>query len=411
MSVTDKVLEFLEFMEAQGKQSVEALLDSLLQISRNMTKAEAGTIFILHNTRGKRHLKPVCLQNDTVKLKKSDFDIPVGKGTIAGHVAQTGDILLLNDVYRIPSGSNYSFDPRFERSDYRTKSMLCFPLRNYQDRIIGVVQLINCRPDKRKSPTPFPREFIKLVTPIARVAGGSIERAMMLERIEQKNRTLRERNRMLALQRQQIIDLHHETEEAFQVSIRLLARAAEIHDEETGQHIVRVNEYSYELARLAGMPQAWCDEIRYSAQLHDVGKMSVDAAVLKKQGPLNPDERLEMDQHTVYGFQILSASARLTMGAEIAHHHHERWDGTGYPSGLKGEEIPLSARIVQIADVYDALRSSRPYKSGFSHEKTVQILTVGDERINPKAHYDPRLLQLFTENHQLFAGIWDRLHD
>ena len=105
--------------------------------------------------------------------------------------------------------------------------MLCFPLRNYQDRIIGVVQLINCRPDRRKGPVPFPRDIVKLVTPIARVAGGSIERALMLDRIEQKNDTLRERNRMLAAQRQQITDLQHETEEAFQVSIRLLARAAE----------------------------------------------------------------------------------------------------------------------------------------------------------------------------------------
>ena len=411
MSVTDKVLEFLEFMEAQGKQSVEALLNSLLQKSRSMFRAEAGTIFILHTTRGKRHLKPVCVQNDAVKIKKTDFDIPVGKGSIAGYVAATGDILLLRDVYAIPAGNDYSFDPGFEHRDYRTKSMLCFPLRNYQDRIIGVVQLINCRPDKRKAPLAFPREFVKLVTPIARVAGGSIERAMMLERIEQKNRTLRERNRMLATQRQQIIDSQHETEEAFQVSIRLLARAAEIHDEETGQHIVRVNEYSYTLAQLAGMPQAFCDEIRYSAQLHDVGKMSVDAAVLKKKGLLNKHERQEMDQHTVYGFQILSASARLTMGAEIAHFHHEKWDGSGYPVGLKGEAIPMSARIVQIADAYDALRSERPYKTGFSHDKTVQILTHGDERINPAAHFDPRLLQLFTANHPRFKEIWNRLHD
>ncbi|MES2604292.1 MAG: HD domain-containing phosphohydrolase [Pseudomonadota bacterium] len=411
MQITDKVLEFLEFMEAQGSQSVNALLDSLLLKSREMTNAEAGTIFILHTANGKRRLRPACLQNDLVKLKKADFDIPVGKGSIAGHVALTGEILLLSDVYKIPADRTYSFDPGYERNDYRTQSMLCFPLRNYQDRIIGVVQLINCRPDKRRKPVPFPKTVIKLVTPIARVAGGSIERAMMLERIEQKNSALRERNRQLAAQRQQIVDLQFETEEAFQVSIRLLARAAEIHDEETGHHIIRVNEYSYLLAKLAGMPEPWCDEIRYCAQLHDVGKMSVNTAVLKKKGPLNPDERKEMDLHTVYGYQILAASSRMKMGAEIAHYHHEKWDGTGYPAGLKGDAIPLSARIVQIADVYDALRSTRPYKPGFSHEKTVKILTEGDERIVPTAHYDPALLQLFAANHQQFAAIWDRLQD
>lgn len=411
MAVTDKVLEFLEFMEAQGKQSVDALLDSLLRKSRDMTGAEAGTIFILHSSSGKKRLRPISLQNDQVKVRKVDFDIPVGKGTIAGHVATSGETLLINDVYSIPTDRPYRFDASFERPDYRTRSMLCFALRNYHDRIIGVVQLINCRPDKRRAPAPFPRSFIRLVTPIARVAGGSIERTMMLERIEQKNATLRERNRMLAEQRQQIVNLQHDTEEAFQVSIRLLARAAEIHDEETGYHIVRVNEYSYALAKLAGMPDRWCDEIRYSAQLHDVGKMSVDAAVLKKKGPLNPEERNEMDRHTLYGFRILSVSTRMNMGAEIAHYHHEKWDGTGYPVGLQGEAIPLSARIVQIADVYDALRSARPYKRGYTHNEAVRIMTDGDERIDPHAHYDPNLLQLFRANHLQFAAIWDRLQD
>ncbi len=411
MAVTDKVLEFLEFMEAQGKLSVDALLDNLLRKSRDMTNAEAGTIFMLHSAGGKKRLKPVCLQNDLVKLHKDDFDIPVGKGSIAGHVAATGETLLITDVYAIPPERDYRFDPGYERPDYRTRSMLCFALRNYRDRIIGVVQLINCRPDRRRAPVPFPPAFLKLVPPIARVAGSSIERTQMLERIERKNAALRKSNRLLAQQRRRVIDLQHATEEAFQVSIRLLARAAEIHDEETGQHIVRVNEYSYVLAKLAGMPDTWCDEIRYSAQLHDVGKMSVDAAVLKKHGPLNPAERLEMDRHTLYGYQILSVSSRMTMGAEIAYCHHEKWDGTGYPRGLRGEQIPLSARIVQIADIYDALRSTRPYKPGLSHEQAVRIMLHGDERIDPLGHYDPQLLQLFADHHQLFADIWDRLQD
>ena len=411
MAVTDKVLEFLEFMEAQGKQSVDALLDSLLRKSRDMTNAEAGTIFMLHKSGGKKRLRPVCLQNDLVRVRKTNFDIPIGKGSIAGHVATTGETVLIGDVYALPPEREYRFDPAYERPDYRTRSMLCFALRNYQDRIIGVVQLINCRPDRRRAPVPFPRSFTRLVAPIARVAGSAIERTQMLERIERKNAALRESNRLLAEQRRRVTDMQHETEEAFQVSIRLLARAAEIHDEGTGQHIVRVNEYSYALAKLAGMPDAWCDEIRYSAQLHDVGKMSVDAAVLKKNGPLNDSERREMDRHTLYGYQILSASSRMTMGAEIAHCHHEKWDGTGYPRGLRGEQIPLSARIVQIADVYDALRAARPYKPGLSHEQAVSIMLHGDERIDPASHYDPRLLQLFADNHLQFAAIWDRLQD
>jgi HD-GYP domain-containing protein (c-di-GMP phosphodiesterase class II) len=159
------------------------------------------------------------------------------------------------------------------------------------------------------------------------------------------------------------------------------------------------------------MEDRWCEEIRYSAQLHDVGKMSVDAAVLKKKGPLDQSERDEMNRHTVYGYQILTASPRLSMGAEIALNHHEKWDGTGYPNRIGGEQIPLSARIVQLADIYDALRSERPYKPSFSHAKTVDILTKGDDRIDPKGHFDPKLIDLFRDNHVEFDRIWNTLHD
>jgi HD-GYP domain-containing protein (c-di-GMP phosphodiesterase class II) len=99
------------------------------------------------------------------------------------------------------------------------------------------------------------------------------------------------------------------------------------------------------------------------------------------------------------------------MGAEIALHHHEKWDGTGYPNGARGEDIPLSARVVQIADIYDALRSERPYKPAFSHAKTVAILTKGDDRIDPVNHFDPDLIALFAANNSAFADIWDALHD
>jgi len=108
------------------------------------------------------------------------------------------------------------------------------------------------------------------------------------------------------------------------------------------------------------LPGPLCAEIRYSAQLHDVGKMAVDQAVLKKKGRLDEAERLEMNNHTLYGQRIVEQSDRLKMAAEIALAHHEKWDGTGYPHGLGGEDIPLSARITQLADVYDALRSERP---------------------------------------------------
>ena len=408
---SDQVLEFLQFVEGQKNQSVRELLDKVLRKSRLMTHAEAGTIFIARKRGRERWLEPASIQNDAVKVKRADFIVPIGPGTIAGLVAHKGRTVLIDDVYDIPKRSPFKFDPKFERRNYKTHSMFCFPLKNLQDEVIGVVQLINCRVRKKANPVPFAPDVEQLVAPIARVVGHSIERAEMLDQIRHKNKTLRVRNRQLDEQRERIAALQEETEEAFQVSVTLLARAAEIHDEETGNHIIRVNEYSYYLAKLAGMPDPWCDDIRYSAQLHDVGKMSVDSAVLKKKGSLDEAEREEMDRHTIYGYQILSASSRLSFGAEIALHHHEKWDGTGYPNRVKGEAIPLSARIVQIADIYDALRAKRPYKPSFSHKKSVDIITKGDDRIDPIKHFDPRLVGLFADHHKEFDKIWMSLKD
>ena len=211
--------------------------------------------------------------------------------------------------------------------------------------------------------------------------------------------------------RRQIAILKDQTEAAFQLSIRLLARAAELHDEDTGNHIVRVNEYSYLLASRLGLSRSFCTEIRYSAQLHDIGKMSVDQAVLKKRGALTSAERAEMNRHPEYGFQILRHSHRLKMAAEIARCHHEKWDGSGYPRGLKGEAIPLSARIVQLADVYDALRSPRPYKLGMSHDDARRIILDGDSRLDPEGHFDPVLIALFADEHRAMDRIWTRFAD
>jgi HD-GYP domain-containing protein (c-di-GMP phosphodiesterase class II) len=407
----DVVLEFLEFVEGQKNRSVRELLDKVLRKSRLLTKAEAGTIFVAHKHNKKRWLEPASVQNDAIRVKRADFVVPIGPGTIAGHVADKGKSVIVDDVYQIPKRSPYQFDPAFEHKRYKTRSMLCFPLKNFQDDVIGVVQLINCRPRRGADPIPFDPAVEALIAPVARVLGNSIERAQMLEQIKSKNKVLRDRNLQLSKQRARIVALQEETEEAFQLSTRLLARAAEIHDEETGNHIIRVNEYSYYIAKAMDMPDSWCDEIRYSAQLHDVGKMIVDAAVLKKRGGFNDEEREEMNRHTVYGHQILSASPRLTLGAEIALCHHEKWDGTGYPNGVKGEAIPISARIVQLADIYDALRSERPYKPSFSHKKAVKIITEGDERIDPEGQFDPTITKLFRKDHQEFARIWDRLRD
>ena len=404
MNASEQILDFLEFVESQPHLSVRQLLDKILLKSRLMTHAEAGTVFIMRSKGSQRWLEPASIQNDAIRVRAKHFVVPVTPATIAGYVAETGETVLIDDAYEISAKKSYSFNPENEALGYHTVSMMCFALKNYQDKVIGVVQLINRLATNRKSPVPFAAAQAQLITPISRAIATHIERADMLEQI-------RDRNVQLAAQRAQVAALQVETEEAFMLSINLLARAAEIHDEETGNHIIRVNEYSYFLARELGMPKAYCDEIRYSAQLHDVGKMSVNSAVLKKQGRLDDDERAEMDRHPVYGFQILKQSPRLQLAAEIALSHHEKWDGSGYPNGVAAEDIPVSARIVAMADIYDALRSARPYKPAFSHAKTRDIMLEGDDRIDPHGHFDPTLLEIFGKRHDGMAEIYRQLKD
>jgi HD-GYP domain-containing protein (c-di-GMP phosphodiesterase class II) len=402
--------EFLEFIEYSKPQPVAELLRRVLLKSRRLTGAEAGTVFIVRGRGKDRRLEAADTQNDAVDLERAGFVVPVNTGSIAGYTAATGETVFVPDLYSISGSLPFRFDPSFDREHgYRSRSMLSFPLLNHDRKVIGVVQLINRLDASSNGPVPFESAQADLIVPFNHIVGSAIERADMLDRISAQNVRLRERNRLLKKQRARIAALRDETEEAFQLSIRLLSRAAELHDENTAHHVERVNEYSYFLAGELGMSRAFCDEIRYSAQLHDVGKMSVDVAVLRKQGPLDEDEWTEMMRHPEYGFQILSASDRLKMAADIALNHHEQWNGAGYPVGRMGEEIPLAARIVALADIYDAIRSERSYKPAFTHDQARRIILRGDERFTPGEHIDPRLLEIFAARHEGMAAIWDRL--
>jgi HD-GYP domain-containing protein (c-di-GMP phosphodiesterase class II) len=406
------IQEFLEFIDAAPGRSVARLSGRVLLKCRQLTHAEAGSIFLLRGRGARRRLEATSLQNDAIAASNALFVIPIDPNSIAGHVAATGETVFIDDADHIDPTLPYRFNRTFDaRTGYRTCSLLSFPLTTVDGKIIGVVQLINRLAEAdlegRRRPIPFDRHFADMVAPVSHIVGRVVERAAALEQIASRNRRLATRNRELQAERERVEALSRETERALMMSVELLARAAEVHDADTGTHIMRVNEYSYVLARLAGLPQALCDEIRWAASLHDVGKMSVDQAVLHKRGPLDAVEWIAMKAHTVHGHSILSGHPKLAMAAEIAHCHHEMWLGGGYPRGLGGEEIPIAARIVAVADVYDALRSPRPYKPGFEHGHAVDIMRKGDHRLRPAEHFDPALLALFEEHHGRFAEIWD----
>ena len=198
-----------------------------------------------------------------------------------------------------------------------------------------------------------------------------------------------------------------DTESAFVYVVEALVRAAEANDEDTGDHIVRINEYSAALAEAMGMDESFVAKIRFSAQMHDVGKIHVHPDILKKPGKLTDQEFGLMKAHPVYGARILGDSPRLDMAIEIARSHHEKFGGGGYPQGLSGDKIPISARIVSIADVYDALRQKRVYKPAFSHEKAIRIITDGDGRTSP-GDFDPRVLKAFVEIADEMNNIFER---
>ncbi len=206
--------------------------------------------------------------------------------------------------------------------------------------------------------------------------------------------------------KQQLLEL----EESFTYTMNALARAAEGKDDVTGHHIKRVNLYSEFIASKLDMSDDFIHKIAIAAQMHDVGKILIPDAILNKPSLLTDEEYDIIKNHTVFGENVIGESDHLVIASKIARHHHERYDGTGYPDGLKGENIPKEARIVALADVYDALRSVRSYKKGFTHKEACDIIINGDGRVEP-AHFDPNVLSIFTKNHQVFEDIFDALED
>ncbi len=176
----------------------------------------------------------------------------------------------------------------------------------------------------------------------------------------------------------------------------------------TGDHVQRISQYCALLSDKLGGDRGFRDKAVFASPMHDIGKIGIPDNILLKPGGFTPDEWEIMKGHAAQGAKILgnSKSPYLTMGAEIALSHHERWDGGGYPNGLKRDEIPLPARIMNICDVYDALRSRRPYKPAFDHAKAVDIITQGDGRTQPE-HFAPAVLEAFKQTHGVFRTIFE----
>lgn len=187
-----------------------------------------------------------------------------------------------------------------------------------------------------------------------------------------------------------------------------LSKAAEYRDPETGAHILRMAHYSQIIARELGLPLADQELLLEAAPMHDIGKVGIADKILLKPGRLDPEEFEIMKQHAVFGYELLkgSSSRVLQAGAEIARGHHEKFDGSGYPTGAKGEDIPLFSRIVAVADVFDALTSERPYKKAWTIEAAVDFLHAGSG-----SHFDPACIKAFFQAWDDIMAVRERFQE
>ncbi len=367
----NKVKKLLEITEKINHiKDLDSLLDNILLNARKFTNADAGSIYLKYDD----VLKFSYTQNDTLagrdrslnRLIYSNQSVPINTQSIAGYVAYTGEPLLIDDVYNLDSSMPFLFNKGFDQlSNYRTKSILTIPLRTSRSETIGVVQVINAK-DQAGEVVPFTDEDNLYVSFFANNASVAIERAKMTREI-----------------------------------ILRMIKMAELRDpKETGNHVNRVGAYSIEIyqrwAENRGIShdkiKSFKDILRIASMLHDAGKVAISDAILKKPGKLTDEEYDVMKTHTQHGFDLFNdaVSEMDTLAAAIAYTHHEKFDGTGYPRGLKGEEIPISGRIVAVADVFDALICKRVYKEAWAEEDVLKLF-----REQSGTHFDPEVVDAF----------------
>jgi putative two-component system response regulator len=203
-----------------------------------------------------------------------------------------------------------------------------------------------------------------------------------------------------------------ELEKAYHDTVLRLVKAMRYKDDETGAHIVRLSYFCKHIALHLGWESGQAQMLFDAAPMHDVGKIAVPDAILQKTGPLDAEEWSVVRRHPVIGAALLqgSPSPLLEMARVIALGHHERWDGSGYPSGAHGDDIPVAARVVMLGDQYDALRTRRPYKPARPHAEAVEVILNGDGRTMPQ-HFDPVLLQVFRDIHPQMEDLHERYRD
>ncbi len=294
---------------------------------------------------------------DQVDLNEDQFAI---SKTIVQRVAETGEVILT---------TNAQIDPRFDQqmsiAAYHLLSILCAPLK-LKDELIGVIYV-----DNRVHTGIFHQSDYELISAFANQAAVAIDNARLFDDLQASN---------------------EELEIAYQATLEGWVRALDLRDKETEGHTRRVTALTQRLAKAMGVDDEAYLHITRGALLHDIGKMAIPDGILLKPGDLTPEERTIVQKHPVFAYEMLSPIKFLIPALAIPYCHHEKWDGSGYPRGLKGEEIPFAARIFTVIDVWDALVSDRPYRRGLDPVNIREII-----REQSGSHFDPAVVEAFLK--------------
>jgi response regulator RpfG family c-di-GMP phosphodiesterase len=374
-------------------KDLDFLLESILTEARRFLSADAGTIYLAAHG----FLYFSFVQNDTLfqgrerdKYIPNGASVPVDKASLAGYVAKTGEPIVIDDVYHIQTKLSFAFNPSFDqRTNYRTRSILGVPLKTRENEVVGVLQLINAK-NENGEVVAFSMDDMPFITQFAQNAADALDKARLSR----------------------------------EMVLRMVEMASLRDPFETSGHAKRVGAYSVELY------EKWAtkfnvssreirkvrDVLQTAAMLHDVGKVAVSDVILKKPGELTYDEKMRMREHTVRGARLFRRTNSFWdyMAAEVALNHHENWDGSGYPGkqddlyaekiymgqGKQSTEIPLSARVVAIADVYDALMSQRAYKQGWTQDHSFRFI-----RYQAGKKFDPELVRIFMKMPEVLTAI------
>lgn len=356
-SEKDPLIALLKIARTVSAQTdIDVLLRTIVEITKNALEADRCTVFLLDEKNNELWSK-VALGLETEEIR-----FPANQG-LAGHVITTGETIIINDAY-----SDDRFNKNIDmQTGYKTKTILCLPIKNIHHEIVGVFQVLN------KQNGVFDEKDEDLLIAIGASAGIALENARLFQRQQEM------------LKQQSMI---------FESFIDTLVASIDARDKSTSGHSNRVKMYSRLICDNLNLDKKTIELIEHAAILHDIGKIGIKDSVLQKEGKLTADEYAHIQQHVRITHDILSKiyleKTEMEGVAEIASSHHEKFDGTGYHRGLKGNEIHIGGRILAVADVFDAITSHRHYRDKMPISEALSVL------LNSKGtHFDPDLVDSF----------------